>query len=118
MLKFLCCPMECQRCVVEGLISFLFSLLFFWNLVNRGSLAEFVGMWVCFLYLDKSHSCRIVEYSTRDEAQNAIQTLSNTSFMNRQIFIREVIHLFNETDILGSRTRAEIWWRRRSPWWI
>jgi RNA recognition motif-containing protein len=47
-------------------------------------------MWVCFLIFDMSDDFRIVEYSTRGEAQNAIQTLSNTTFMNRQIFVREV----------------------------
>jgi RNA recognition motif-containing protein len=36
-----------------------------------------------------SKGCGIVEYSTREEAQRAIQTLSNTTFMGRQIFIRE-----------------------------
>jgi len=36
-----------------------------------------------------SKGCGIVEFSTRDEAQRAIQTLSNTNFMGRQIFIRE-----------------------------
>jgi len=38
---------------------------------------------------DKSDP-RIVEYSNRDEAQHAIQTLSNTTFMGRQVFVREV----------------------------
>jgi hypothetical protein len=32
----------------------------------------------------------VVEYANRDEAQHAIQTLSNTDFMGRQIFVREV----------------------------
>ena len=40
--------------------------------------------------LQGSNDFRIVEFSTRDEAQHAIATLSNTNFMNRQIFIREV----------------------------
>jgi RNA recognition motif-containing protein len=33
---------------------------------------------------------RIVEFATRDDAQKAIATLSNTNFMGRQIFVREV----------------------------
>ena len=47
-----------------------------------------VGM--CCDY-DCPDNCSIVEYSTRDEAQRAISKLSNTSFMGRQIFVREVI---------------------------
>ena len=52
--------MECQR--VAGMVSSEIRLTFF----------------------------RIVEFSSRDEAQQAIATLSNTQFMGRQIFIREV----------------------------
>lgn len=32
----------------------------------------------------------IVEYATRDQAQNAIQTLSNQSLMGRLVYVREV----------------------------
>ncbi|KAK3074063.1 g-strand binding protein [Teratosphaeriaceae sp. CCFEE 6253] len=34
--------------------------------------------------------CRIVEYATRDEAQTAINTLSNQNLMGRLIYVREV----------------------------
>ncbi len=34
--------------------------------------------------------CRIVEYATRDQAQQAIQTLSNQSLMGRLVYVREV----------------------------
>lgn len=33
---------------------------------------------------------RIVEYATRDEAQNAVNTLSNQNLMGRLIYVREV----------------------------
>jgi RNA recognition motif-containing protein len=34
--------------------------------------------------------CGIVEYSTKDEAQNAINTMSNRNLMGRLIYVREV----------------------------
>jgi len=37
--------------------------------------------------------CGIVEYATKDEAQNAINTLSNRSLMGRLIYVREVSSL-------------------------
>jgi RNA recognition motif-containing protein len=37
-----------------------------------------------------SKGCGIVEYSTKDEAQTAINTLSNRSLMGRLIYVREV----------------------------
>jgi RNA recognition motif-containing protein len=37
--------------------------------------------------------CGIVEYATKDEAQNAIQTLSNRNLMGRLIYVREVSSL-------------------------
>jgi RNA recognition motif-containing protein len=36
-----------------------------------------------------SKGCGIVEFATREEAQRAVQTLCNTKFMGRQIFVRE-----------------------------
>lgn len=38
--------------------------------------------------LTKFH--RIVEYGTRDQAQNAIATLSNRDLMGRLVYVREV----------------------------
>ena len=35
-------------------------------------------------------SLRIVEYATSDEAQNAVNTLSNQTLMGRLIYVREV----------------------------
>jgi RNA recognition motif-containing protein len=40
-----------------------------------------------------SKGCGIVEYATKDEAQNAINTLSNRSLMGRLIYVREVSSL-------------------------
>lgn len=34
--------------------------------------------------------CGIVEYATRDQAQTAINTLSNSPLMGRLIYVREV----------------------------
>ena len=37
---------------------------------------------------------RIVEYATREQAQQAIQTLSNQSLMGRLVYVREVCEAF------------------------
>lgn len=34
--------------------------------------------------------CRIVEYATREQAQNAVNTLSNQNLMGRLVYVREV----------------------------
>ena len=34
--------------------------------------------------------CRIVEYATRDQAQQAVSTLSNQNLMGRLVYVREV----------------------------
>ena len=49
--------------------------------------------------LNHADDCRIVEYATREEAQRAISRLSNTSFMGRQIFVREVLHSFTQGEL-------------------
>ena len=36
---------------------------------------------------------RIVEYATREQAQQAVATLSNQNLMGRLIYVREVRHL-------------------------
>lgn len=57
---------------------------------------DIVGMRVStFLSLFKLNpftdmSTRIVEYATRDQAQNAVNTLSNQSLMGRLVYVREV----------------------------
>jgi len=33
--------------------------------------------------------CRIVEYATREQAQNAVATLSNQNLMGRLVYVRE-----------------------------
>lgn len=35
-------------------------------------------------------SCRIVEYATREQAQQAVNTLSNQNLMGRLVYVREV----------------------------
>lgn len=35
-------------------------------------------------------SLRIVEYATRDQAQNAVNSLSNQNLMGRLVYVREV----------------------------
>lgn len=37
---------------------------------------------------------RIVEYATRDQAQNAVNTLSNQQLMGRLVYVREVSSTF------------------------
>ena len=39
----------------------------------------------------KANDCHsIVEYATRDQAQNAVSTLSNQNLMGRLVYVREV----------------------------
>jgi len=52
-----------------------------------------------FLVLDSCNSfppmiCRIVEYETIEDAQNAINTLSDTELGSRNIFVREVLAVY------------------------
>jgi len=54
-----------------------------------------LGMRVRFTSLllqqrDTDICCRIVEYATRDQAQNAVNTLSNQNLMGRLVYVREV----------------------------
>ena len=39
---------------------------------------------------DTTNRNSIVEYATREQAQNAIQSLSNQSLMGRLVYVREV----------------------------
>jgi RNA recognition motif-containing protein len=65
------------------------------SLIHRTILTSFTAGTV--LYADvlelpngMSKGCGIVEYSTKDEAQTAINTLSNRNLMGRLIYVREV----------------------------
>lgn len=54
-----------------------------------------VGMRVSKHHLPRCHSppltlYRIVEYATRDQAQAAVNTLSNQNLMGRLVYVREV----------------------------
>lgn len=40
--------------------------------------------------LTLSHQHRIVEYATREQAQNAVASLSNQNLMGRLVYVREV----------------------------
>lgn len=63
-----------------------------------------VGMRVCYCFSTllsfatptdaNSIPSRIVEYRTSEDAQNAIQTLSNQDLMGRLVYVREVRRLF------------------------
>ena len=43
-----------------------------------------------YQHLDANVASRIVEYATRDQAQTAINTLSNQNLMGRLVYVREV----------------------------
>lgn len=88
---------EGGRLYVAGFLSFLF----FWSLkecwidgLGRCS-SGYVGMRVssrcprepCSHLLTKN---RIVEYATREQAQQAVNTLSNQNLMGRLVYVREV----------------------------
>lgn len=68
------------------------------------ALLAYVGMRVCnpggFVrhFVDRF---RIVEYATRDEAQNAVNTLSNQNLMGRLVYVREVSTLSNGKNPVG-----------------
>lgn len=71
----------------------------------------------------------IVEYATREQAQNAVQTLSNQNLMGRLVYVREVGsrsqpsgRLSADLSTPGPRGRASIQQRtlgrpRRLRWW-
>lgn len=48
---------------------------------------------------------RIVEYQTRDQAQNAVNTLSNQNLMGRLVYVREVscLHISIRKERVASR---------------
>lgn len=41
--------------------------------------------------------CRIVEYATREQAQQAVNTLSNQNLMGRLVYVREVCWIPSDT---------------------
>lgn len=85
-----------RHCVMR-LVSLVFLWLLFWNVGLTGWTwsTGFVGMRVCSSVYPPCNErpltpSRIVEYATRDQAQQAIQTLSNQSLMGRLVYVREV----------------------------
>ena len=77
---------------------------------------------------------RIVEYATREQAQQAVNTLSNQNLMGRLVYVREVfpqnshcyqcfLQVYSERESsntnpspLGSRSGATFHWTTSSPW--
>ena len=55
------------------------------------------------LLMTATDSARIVEYATRDQAQQAVNTLSNQNLMGRLVYVREVCTIDN---LLGWTTKA------------
>ena len=79
------------------LLVFLFLVLFLLDAGLTGWTwsTGFVGMRVSHIHRRLPTStfltcARIVEYATREQAQQAIQTLSNQSLMGRLVYVREV----------------------------
>lgn len=94
---------QCVAWLAFPCSSFLFTSGFPWFLawtiwVDGLGLAvrDIVGMRVSISFSDSLLSsaltirCRIVEYATREQAQNAVNTLSNQSLMGRLVYVREV----------------------------
>lgn len=46
-------------------------------------------LWFAYVFL------RIVEYATREQAQHAVNTLTNQTLMGRQVYVREVGSIFS-----------------------
>lgn len=88
-----------RHCVMR-LVSLVFLFLVVFFLLDVGltgwtwstGLCRDAGKSQPFLSGDRSYlTCRrIVEYATREQAQQAIQTLSNQSLMGRLVYVREV----------------------------
>ncbi len=61
---------------------------------GTGRPRTFVGMRVSTLDENNGKlwltTCRIVEYATREQAQQAVNTLSNQNLMGRLVYVREV----------------------------
>lgn len=47
-------------------------------------------------------SNRIVEYATRDQAQNAVNSLSNQNLMGRLVYVREVSLVSQEKTLINT----------------
>ena len=76
---------------------FLAFHFFFWLDVGLTDWA--FGRWLCrdagkacapYVRCVSDRTIRIVEYATRDQAQNAVNTLSNQNLMGRLVYVREV----------------------------
>lgn len=144
-------PMECRRWApMRSVAGSFLPLCFLAFLPFIPPLCRFDGtVWVDGLGLDvrdivgmrvslpkKIHSkndanrSRIVEYATREQAQNAVNTLSNQNLMGRLVYVREVFPLCVVVCLVpmltlpgsGARTSFHRWprprrlWRRRSRW--
>lgn len=53
-------------------------------------------------YLDS-----IVEYATREQAQQAVNTLSNQNLMGRLVYVREVCYVLGDIQLLFELTSYE-----------
>ena len=92
-----CFRMECRRWapICDGWISRFFVFLVEGRWIDGWGLAPWVivGMRVREMLHMLRWSLtwdRIVEYATRDQAQNAVSTLSNQNLMGRLVYVREV----------------------------
>ena len=90
--------MECRRwaptCDAAGFLGFLFEVFDGRWIDGLGLATGFcrdAGMLHREIKLDFSDfDLRIVEYATREQAQQAVNTLSNQNLMGRLVYVREV----------------------------
>ena len=113
----MCCyfQMECRRWAptYDGWI-FRFSFWLKGCWIDGWGLAPlaFVGLRVSRtfstskLYVNLS---RIVEYATRDQAQNAVSTLSNQNLMGRLVYVREVSLAVFKMHLQESLQWVQLW---------
>ena len=84
----------CTRWLVFWLLFWLFLDVGLTG--GTGCPRVFVGMRVSKFFFEQSLGCRadprsrIVEYATREQAQQAVNTLSNQNLMGRLVYVREV----------------------------
>lgn len=61
---------------------------------DAGKLVKLTCLFGIYLHLGfdlvTDYATRIVEYATREQAQNAVATLSNQNLMGRLVYVREV----------------------------
>lgn len=79
-----------------------------WDIV-RGLCRDAGELLSMDLLLHSLTESRIVEYATREQAQQAVNTLSNQNLMGRLVYVREVNPLTAFGRVLAAYDMRRIW---------